>query len=147
MSIECWTWSSQQRIPSNSGAGKQVLDELLRQLEHHDWHEQEVFAVHLAVEEALVNAIKHGNRYDPEKSVRVVSHVSPQRVRIEIEDEGQGFDPDAVPDPTHDENLELPSGRGLMLMRSFMNRVEFNALGNRVVMEKARDLDRSAVDN
>ena len=147
MSNECWTWSNQQRIPSNSGAGKQVLDELLRQLEHHDWHEQEVFGVHVAVEEALVNAIKHGNRYDPDKSVRVVSHVSPQRVRIEIEDEGQGFDPDTVPDPTQDENLELPSGRGLMLMRAFMNRVEFNAVGNRVVMEKERNLDRLSVES
>lgn len=133
-----WSWSSEHSIPSDTAAGRAVLDALLRQLQLHEWGEHDTFAVHLAVEEALVNAIKHGNQDDPAKQVHVVSRVSVESVLIEIADEGPGFDPGAVPDPTEDENLEAPSGRGLMLMRSFMSRVEFNARGNRVVMEKRR---------
>lgn len=133
-----WSWSSEHSIPSDTGAGRAVLDALLRQLQLHQWGEHDTFAIHLAVEEALVNAIKHGNQDDPSKQVHVVSRVSPHCVVIEIADEGGGFDPGAVPDPTEDENLEAPSGRGLMLMRSFMSRVEFNARGNRVTMEKHR---------
>ena len=55
---------------------------------------------------------------------------------VAVEDEGQGFDPSAVPDPTADENLELPHGRGLVLMRAYMDEVSFNAKGNRVTMRK-----------
>ena len=63
---------------------------------------------------------------------------SSELLRIEIEDEGAGFNPLDVPDPTAEENLELPSGRGLMLMKNFMSNVEYNSLGNRVTMEKKR---------
>ena len=57
---------------------------------------------------------------------------------VQVEDQGNGFNPNDVPDPTLDENLELPSGRGLMLMRTFMSMVEYNDKGNRVTMEKKR---------
>jgi serine/threonine-protein kinase RsbW len=100
-----------------------------------------VFCVQLAMEEALVNAIKHGNREDATKQVRVHCALSAERIRIEISDEGPGFDPTAVPDPTDDSRLEVPCGRGLLLMRSFMSLVEFNAAGNCVVMEKHRAAD------
>jgi serine/threonine-protein kinase RsbW len=133
-----WTWSTERVIPSETGAGKVVLDEVLKRLEESGWIEHDVFGVHLAMEEALVNAIKHGNRQDASKSVRVACKVSPERVFIEIADEGSGFNPDAVADPTDLENLEVPSGRGIMLMRSFMSRVEYNSAGNCVVMEKQR---------
>ena len=133
-----WVWSQEQTIPSDTSAGRQLLDALLSELTRQEWGEQDTFGIHLAVEEALVNAIKHGNGGDPAKSVRMVSKVSPSHVRVEITDEGQGFDPAAVPDPTEDENLEAPSGRGLMLMNCFMSHVEFNNVGNHVVMEKAR---------
>ncbi len=86
----------------------------------------------------IVNAIKHGNRYDLSKKVSIRYQMSSTRVRIEITDEGNGFDPDRVPDPTVDENLERPSGRGLMLMHNFMSRVEYQGTGNRVVLEKRR---------
>jgi len=84
------------------------------------------------------DAIKHGNRQDPTKRIDVELRLSPERVQIEIGDEGVGFDPASVPDPTDDRNLELPTGRGLMLMRSYMTSVQFNDQGNRVVMEKRR---------
>lgn len=133
-----WSWTSERSIASDTALGQQVLDEVLTQLKQHTWDEQDTFGVHLAVEEALVNAIKHGNQSDPDKKVHVVSRVSSTRFFIEIRDEGDGFDPSDVPDPTAEENLESPSGRGLMLMRSFMSRVEFNDTGNCVVMEKER---------
>ena len=99
----------------------------------------ECFAVKLALEEALANAIKHGNRSDPEKQVFLEVFVDPDGLRITIEDQGMGFDPEDVPDPTLDENLEKPYGRGVMLMRAYMNEVQFNDLGNAVTMIKYRE--------
>lgn len=92
------------------------------------------FAIRLALEEALANAFKHGNRGDPQKVVKLDYSVDESEVAIEVEDEGPGFDPRHVPDPTDVENLEIPSGRGIVLMKSFMTAVEFNASGNRVRM-------------
>src|SRR5262245_58616695 len=80
----------------------------------------DVFAVRLALEEAVVNAIKHGHQHDPSKVVRVAYRISPQRVELEIEDEGPGFRPDDVPDPLEPENLERSCGRGVFLMRHYM---------------------------
>ena len=133
-----WSWSREQSIPSDTAAGRVLLEELLDELRRQDWEEKDVFGVHLAVEEALVNAIKHGNQEDPAKLVMVQTHVSATVVKIEVTDEGGGFDPEAVPDPTDDENLEAPSGRGLMLMKSFMSSVEFNDAGNHVAMTKVK---------
>lgn len=131
-----WTWSRDWDIPSDTTAGREVLDELLERLAELGWSEDDVFAVHLSVEEALVNAIKHGNRFDPGKRVTVGCRLARTWLQIRIADEGEGFDPAEVPDPTAEENLELPSGRGLMLMRSFMTEVRFSERGNAVHMEK-----------
>ncbi len=138
MSEDRWIWQLERVIPSETGAGAPVLQEVLDQLEKHQWVQHDTFSIHLAVEEALVNAIRHGNRLDPSKHVRVACRLSHDLVRIEITDEGEGFDPSAVTDPTDPANIEAPSGRGLMLMRSFMSRVEYNDVGNHVVMEKER---------
>ncbi|MBX3374500.1 MAG: ATP-binding protein [Phycisphaeraceae bacterium] len=92
------------------------------------------FAIRLALEEALANAIRHGSGNDPSKRVTIECRVDRNEVVISIEDEGPGFDPAAVPDPTTEENLQLPSGRGIMLMRSFMTEIAFSARGNRVRM-------------
>ena len=126
--------------PERHRRGAKVLDELLAVLAQNQWAEEDTFGIHLAVEEALMNAIKHGNQRDPEKLVSVDYWLSPTLLRITVEDEGEGFDPEDVPDPTLEENLELPSGRGLMLMRTFMTHVEFNDKGNRVEMEKAKSV-------
>jgi serine/threonine-protein kinase RsbW len=135
---EDWIWTKEEKIPSDTNEARRVLDELLSELSGREWAEEDTFGVHLAVEEALMNAIKHGNQRDPEKKVSVDTKISADLLRIEVEDEGPGFDPDDVPDPTLEENLELPSGRGLMLMRTFMSRVEFNDKGNGVLMEKQK---------
>ncbi len=136
MSDEPGTWQRRHDIPSQLGAGKVVLDELLQKLEQLGWPQRDVFGVHLAVEEALANAIGHGNQLDPAKRVHVVSSLTETLLRIEIADEGDGFDPASVPDPTDPDNLEADSGRGIMLMRNFMSRVDFSQTGNRVIMEK-----------
>jgi serine/threonine-protein kinase RsbW len=138
MSDNSWTWCSEKVIPSETGAGKQVLDELLAQLQSNQWLEHDIFGIHLALEEALVNAIRHGNRNDANKRVHVCCKLSPQRLWVRIADEGPGFNPDLVADCTDLENLDVPSGRGIMLMRSFMSRVEYNEQGNTVEMEKER---------
>lgn len=97
-----------------------------------------VFAIRLALEEALANAFKHGNKGDPEKHVHMECRVEYDVVVIEIEDQGEGFDPQTVPDPTEQENVEIPSGRGLTLMRAFMNEVHIQPPGNRVRMKYVR---------
>jgi serine/threonine-protein kinase RsbW len=94
------------------------------------------FAVKLALEEALVNAIKHGNRLDAQKIVRIEARISSRVVKIVIEDQGCGFDRRCVPDPTTDENLERCSGRGILLIESYMNRVKWDRGGRRLTMEK-----------
>ncbi len=139
---EQWIWRCDHVIPSDTVAGRQVLEELLGQLEAQHWQQHDVFSVHLAVEEALVNAICHGNRSDSGKHVRVRCLVSRDRVRVEITDEGSGFDPHAVPDPTCAERVHGECGRGVMLMRAFMSRVEYGAEGNHVILEKDRGKGR-----
>jgi serine/threonine-protein kinase RsbW len=138
MTADNWTWSLERQIASDSAAASDLIDRLLSKLIELGWQDHDTFGVHLALEEALANAIKHGNCRDKDKSIDVSLQVSPERVHVEIADQGPGFDPQAVPDPTEEANLELPTGRGLMLMRSYMTSVEFNERGNRVVMEKQR---------
>ncbi len=126
-------------IPSDTALGQEVQERIVGRLEELAFPPRDVFGVRLALEEALVNAIKHGNGMDPGKHVTIAWRIDEASVRVEIEDEGPGFIPAEVPDPTAEENLDRPCGRGIMLMKSFMSRVEFNARGNRVILEKRRD--------
>ena len=123
-----------RRCFTSAEDGSCILDLVASSMERHGYDHKEVFGVWLALEEALVNAIKHGNCHDPTKCVRASWHVGPNRVLIEIEDEGDGFDPRAVPDPCAPENLERNCGRGLFLMRHYMSSVSYNRRGNRVTM-------------
>jgi serine/threonine-protein kinase RsbW len=115
-----------------------VRDRVVQAMNLRGYADAEIFGVRLALEEALVNAVKHGNRNDSTKCVWASWHVGAQRVFVEIEDEGEGFDPRAVPDPCAPENLERSCGRGLLLMRTYMSRVRYNRRGNRVTMIKRR---------
>ncbi len=135
---EEWTWQCDQVIPSDLAAGRRLLADSLRQLETLHWCRRDLFAVRLAVDEALVNAISHGNSLDETKQVHYCCRISPQKIRVEIADEGCGFDPDRLPDPTLPGHLGCPHGRGVMLMRAFMSRVEFREHGSQVVLEKDR---------
>ena len=138
MSEQQAIWQCDCGIPSRLGAGADIQEQILSQLGRNHWPQRDVFGVQLAIEEALVNAIKHGNRSDSSKQVHIACRLFPDRLAIVITDEGSGFDPSSVPDPTAPENLESPCGRGIMLMRSFMSRVEFAPPGNSVLMEKTR---------
>jgi serine/threonine-protein kinase RsbW len=92
----------------------------------------------VCVTEALANAVLYGNRGDPSKTVRVEVSVSPERIEIRVIDEGEGFDPESVPDPTRPENLLATGGRGLFLIRKLMDETEFNERGNALRMVLVR---------
>jgi serine/threonine-protein kinase RsbW len=129
--------SPQMVIPSDPAEARRVQDKIESVLQSSQCHDHDLFSIKLALEEALVNAIKHGNQYDRNKKVQIAYEVQPDRFVIHITDEGPGFDPADVPDPTAVENLERPCGRGLMLMRHYMTEVAFNERGNSVIMSKA----------
>jgi serine/threonine-protein kinase RsbW len=99
---------------------------------------QDLFAVRIAVAEAISNAIVHGNRRDPRKQVTVLYRVSPTEVVARVEDEGQGFDPTQIADPRAPENLEKASGRGILLMQHYTNRLCYNRSGNCVTLCRRR---------
>ncbi len=113
--------------------------EVIGALQAYAYGETDVFAIKLALEEALTNAIKHGNNLNPNKRVKLDYEVGPQAVTLKVCDEGQGFRPGDVPDCTADENIERPSGRGVMLMNAYMSEVQFNDKGNCVTMIRRRD--------
>jgi serine/threonine-protein kinase RsbW len=123
-------------IPSDHAEARRVQEDIEQKLQACQATDQEIFSIRLALEEALVNAIKHGNQMDRSKSVRISYRFLPDRFEIRIADEGAGFDPNEVPDPTAVENLERPCGRGLMLMRHYMTEVTYNDRGNAVAMVK-----------
>jgi serine/threonine-protein kinase RsbW len=114
------------------------MEEILRALEQLGWNGRDYFGVEMALEESLSNAIRHGNCCDESKHVQVECKLSPERFWLRVTDEGNGFQPAAVPDCTADENLDCPGGRGLALMRAYMTLVEYNQRGNCVTMEKTR---------
>jgi serine/threonine-protein kinase RsbW len=125
-------------LPTRLDAIRETEHELHARLLELGYGAEEWFAVRLAAEEAIVNAMKHGNRMDPGRRVCVAYRVSSDRAELRITDEGGGFDPCCIPDPTADENLQKPCGRGIMLMRSYMDEVRFNPAGTEVHMVKFR---------
>jgi serine/threonine-protein kinase RsbW len=143
MARDFTAWTFERTIPSDLNLGHKVLDDLLARLDSEGWNTRDIFGIRLALEEAVVNAIKHGNCLDLNKKVQVECRSMPDKIWIKISDQGQGFDPQDVPDCTDDEHIDSPNGRGIMLMRNFMSRVEYNKKGNVVEMEKLRG-DRKA---
>jgi serine/threonine-protein kinase RsbW len=113
-----------------------VLDQVAQAMTERGYPPRDVAGLRLALEEAVVNALEHGNGGDPARQVMVRYAVGPQEVLVDVEDEGPGFDPDTVPDPTAPENLDKPGGRGLLLMRHFTSWVRFHGRGNRVTLCK-----------
>ena len=123
-------------IPSEFVAGRDVQERILADVQRNGFSTDSTFAIRIALEEAMVNAIKHGNRLDPAKKVHVESRVTPKRAEIVIEDEGPGFDRAAIPDPTEDDNLDKPSGRGILLIEAYMDTAEWSRGGRRLRMVK-----------
>jgi serine/threonine-protein kinase RsbW len=100
--------------------------------------DRDLFAVRLALAEAISNAIRHGHRGDRTRPVRVRHHVDARRVLVEVEDQGEGFDPGQVPDPRAPGCRERCGGRGLFLMRAYLDGVRYNRPGNCVTLCKYR---------
>ena len=127
-----------ETIPSTRDEIDRVLEACLAGLQRCGHDETAEFAIRLAMEESLANAMNHGNGGDSSKTIRVEFDVAPGFFRAVVEDQGPGFNPDTVPDPTAEENLTVASGRGLTLIRAFMTEVTVVAPGNRLEMTYVR---------
>lgn len=125
-------------IPSDLNEARHLHESIETQLRLCHYEDREIFGIRLALEEAIVNAIKHGNQMDLAKTVQVRFRVLPERFEINIIDQGPGYDPVDVPDPLDFENLERPSGRGLFLMKHYMTEVTIHPPGNCLTMSKVR---------
>src|SRR5919107_3187264 len=103
----------------------------------------------IALDEAFVNAVKHGNRHDTQKLVRITADLSTKEARFTIEDEGEGFNVSAIPDPRDPKNLFKTSGRGVLLIYNIMDEVEYNDRGNRLTMVKRPEnsLDHELIES
>jgi len=112
---------------------------ILSKLEGNSFGQDDIFAVHLALEEALINAVTHGNKMDPSKKVRIDYSVGLDKVEISVTDQGDGFSPERVPDPRVGQNLYKPYGRGLLLINSYMDVVRFNERGNSLYMVRYKE--------
>lgn len=126
-------------VESKPSAVTGVFQQIQAKLIDHNFGKDDIFAVHLTLEEAFLNAVKHGNKMDPSKKVKVEYSIDADKIEISITDQGSGFRPDAVDDPRFGENLFKPGGRGLLLMNSYMDMVKFNQQGNRVSMVRYKE--------
>ena len=126
-------------IPSDLLKGREVQEAILSACKEAGYTEDAFFAIKLALDEAVTNAIKHGNKLDPNKNVIVDALVTPTALWVEVTDEGPGFIRDAVPDPTQEANLEKCSGRGLLLIEAYMTSVTWSEDGKTIRMEKIND--------
>jgi len=100
-------------------------------LRHSGMDDESVERLGLAIREAVANGVQHGNKEQPEKRVTVSFVLEKEEVSIRIQDQGEGFDLDGLPDPLAPENLFKPRGRGILLMNSFMDEVKFEFDGDR----------------
>jgi serine/threonine-protein kinase RsbW len=126
-------------IPNTRQAVRKPEAAILEQLRKNHYSEDAIFAIRLAFQEAVANAMRHGNQGDPARSITIGISVDRSRAVIHIQDEGRGFDPTLVPDPTLPERISLPNGRGIMLIRAYMNHVDFNEQGNQIRMIKVNE--------
>jgi serine/threonine-protein kinase RsbW len=131
-------WSVDKRFPSDLEIAHDLIEQTIKAMEERNWAGGEMFHVQMAMEEAVVNAIEHGNKRDSQKFVHVVIHVDIDRVSIDIRDEGPGFDHRNVADPTQEDRIDQPRGRGVMLIRELMTESSYNECGNHLVMTKRR---------
>jgi len=127
-------------VESRPSGLNEPCQQILSALERKGYTQDDVFAVHLALEEAFLNAVKHGNKMDPTKKVTIEYMVDREKIEVCMADEGEGFSPQSVPDPRVGENLYRPEGRGLLLMNAYMDVVEYSERGNalRMVRYKQR---------
>jgi serine/threonine-protein kinase RsbW len=131
-------------VPSALSLMHVVLEYLIKRVEKQGVVKSEQSNLFVALDEAFVNAVKHGNKFDANKLVRIMAEVSKDEARFTIEDEGEGFDVNSIPDPLDPENLFKTSGRGVLFIYNIMDEVMYNERGNRLTMVKKSDSEIKA---
>ena len=128
----------QFEVPSVISLMHSILDYLMKRVEKVGVVNPETSNLFVALDEAFVNAVKHGNKFDASKLVRITADVSPEEARFTIEDEGDGFNVAEIPDPLDPQNLFKASGRGVLFIYNIMDEVKYNERGNRLTMVKRK---------
>lgn len=123
-------------IPSDLSCVRGPEEAIIQEIVAHRFSEDAIFAIKLTLEEAITNAIKHGNRCDRSKKVTIRYFADANQAVFCIRDEGEGFNPESVPDPTLPERLSLPNGRGILLMRAYMDEVRYRSNGRELFLRK-----------
>ena len=131
-------------LPTTISLMHVVLEYLMKRVEKLGVVKAEQSNLFVALDEAFVNAIKHGNKFDARKIVRIAADVSKHEARFTIEDEGEGFDVNSIPDPLDPQNLFKTSGRGVLFIYNIMDEVKYNERGNRLTMVKKSDMPKDA---
>jgi len=134
--VQNWREKIEFEIPSQISLMHSILDYLMKRVEKSGVVNPENSNLFIALDEAFVNAVKHGNKFDSTKLVRITAEVSTKEARFTIEDEGEGFNVAEIPDPTNTENLFKASGRGVLIIHNVMDEVRYNERGNRLEMVK-----------
>jgi len=130
-------------FPSDHSEARKAQDRIVSAIQQHQFDADSVYAITIALQECVVNAIKHGNRFDRTKNVTLEAHISDDQIEITVEDQGEGFVRNNVPDPLKDENIERLHGRGLLLMEAYMNQVDYSKGGKRVRLVRYRNSRKS----
>lgn len=116
------------------------IEEAIRQFIHWmellGWFRNEIYNTHVALIEALNNAYEHGNQLDPKKKIFFYGTLTPEEISIRVCDEGEGFQPHELPDPTDRDHVLKLRGRGVFLMRKCMFSVQYKSKGNELLMKK-----------
>ncbi len=131
-------------FPSALSLMHSILEYLTKRVEKIGVVSSENSHLFIALDEAFVNAVKHGNKFNHEKNVRVSAEISSKEARFTFEDEGEGFDVASIPDPRDPENLFKSSGRGVLLIHNIMDEVRYNERGNRLEMIKKGENKKTA---
>lgn len=118
--------TTELKLPSRVGAVEEGAAAIAEFVSRLGITEDVAFGIDMAVREALTNAVVHGNKLDETKPVEVRLKSSPKALEITVRDQGLGFNPEVVPDPTKEENILKPTGRGIFFMRNFMDEVDWS---------------------
>ncbi len=127
-------------IPSTTTSQKSASSEFAELIKHVP-NESDKIELQWGFDEAVTNAMLHGNKYDPHKNVEININISPESVTLTVRDEGEGFDPTKVPDPTSPERILETSGRGIFMMRAYFQ-VEYSDEGRKVTLTRKLNQDK-----
>lgn len=141
--MQNWREKIEFELPSALTLMHSILNYLLVRVAKMGVIEPEKSNVFVALDEAFVNAVKHGNKFNHQKLVRITAEVSRREARFTVEDEGDGFDVTQIPDPLDPANLFKTSGRGVLLMYNIMDEVKYNERGNSLTLVKKSEKESS----